>query len=92
MNMTMTKDSSDLAGKTVRIKNDAPEIGGKEYRVEDWWHVVSGGSWMHANGNPACLHYAMRSGGHTPIDNKVLYGKIGGMGCLVHISEIESDS
>lgn len=81
-------ESSPLAGKTVKIKDGAVDIGGSEYHVEDYWHIVAGKSWMFSDGNPACLDYAMRNIG-LPVDNNVLYGKIRGAGKLVHISEIE---
>lgn len=88
------KDSSPLAGKTVHIKENVehfqfPNFGGSEYRVEDWWDRVANKSWMDCDGNPACLVYAMRGAGQTPIDDEVLYGKVGGFGHLVHITEIE---
>ena len=43
----MHKESSPLAGTTVKIKSTAthlqfPNFGGSEYRVEDWWDRVSG--------------------------------------------------
>lgn len=45
---------------------------------------------MSADGNPACMNYAIRAGfSDLPTDDEVLYGKIGGFGHLVHISEIE---
>lgn len=81
-------ESSPLAGKTVKIKANAVDVGGNEYHVEDYWHLIAGKSWMFCDGNPACLDYAMRNIG-LPTDNNVLYGKIGGAGKLVHISEIE---
>lgn len=85
-----------LAGQTVRIKEgvEHPQfrIGGAEYRVEDWWDRVAGKSWMVCQGNPACLIYAMRSGfARIPTDNEVLYGKVNGLGVLVHKSEIEME-
>jgi len=85
------EQSSPLAGKTVKIKKDAHELGGNEYQVEDWWDIVAGDSWMTQVGNPACMQYAVRSalGDRLPIDDEVLYGKIGGSGNLVHITEIE---
>lgn len=82
---------SPLAGQTVTIRPDAVGLGGKTYRVEDYWDRVSGGSWMYANGNPAALQYAVRSVG-IPIDDEVLYGKIGDLGYLVHVSEIATDA
>ncbi len=90
-------DPSPLAGTTVRIKEhvthaQVDNFGGAEFRVEDWWDCVSGDSWMNAKGNPACLVYAMRTGSATygvPMDDEVLYGKVGGFGHLLHISELE---
>ena len=86
---------SELAGQTVTIVDNAThpqfEIAGVEYRVEDWWDRVYGKGWGESEGNPAALIYAMRSAFQpTPLsfDNEVLYGKIGGLGVLVHISEI----
>lgn len=79
----------ELAGKTVKI------VKGKfkdcDYRVEDYWINVNGGTgWGDSVGNPACLQYAMRAGMEgLPTDDKVLYGKIGRLGYLVHVSEIE---
>jgi len=89
------KEPHPMAGKTVRIKKEAkhfqvPDFGGSEFVVEDWWDRVSGQSWMVCDGNPACMVYAMRSAGQTPIDNEVVYGKIGLLGHLVHTQEIEA--
>jgi len=87
------KEQSNYAEKIIKIKNDANELACEEIRIEDWWDRVGGGSWMGAKGNPACLIYAMRSGLSSkiniPIDNEVLYGKINGLGYLVHIKELE---
>ena len=47
---------------------------------------------MFAKGNPACMVFAMRTGfakEPIPTDDEVLYGKIGGLGHLIHITEIE---
>jgi len=81
---------SELAGKKVIIKSGTYK--GAEYVVEDWWENIYGKSWMFSEGNPACLKYAMRAGlkDNLPTDNEVLYGKIGGLGELIHISEIET--
>ena len=85
----MLREQSPLAGKTVKIRKG--KFKGQEYRVEDWWENVGGISWMDAKGNPACLQYAMRGGFEgLPTDNEVLYGKIGILGHLIHISEIQS--
>lgn len=84
-------ESSELAGKTVKIKQQITKFGGAEYRVEDWWDRVSGGSWMFAIGNPACIEFAVRTGlvDASPTDDEVLYGKIGSFGHLFHISELD---
>lgn len=87
-------EASPLAGKTVKIKEEALDLGGFDIWIEDWWDRVYGSSWMNANGNPAALNYAMRSGFSKisiPNDNEVLYGKIGGLGYLVHIKELEEE-
>jgi len=87
-------EPSKFAGKKVRIKQEVvhpqfKDFGGSEFLVEDWWDRVAGESWMYCEGNPACLTYAVRSGLlGLPIDNEVLYGKVGLYGHLVHISEI----
>ena len=95
----MHQEKSPLAGQTVKIKSHVthpqnPDFSGSDYRVEDWWDHLTGGSWMNAEGNPACLVYAMRTGlceHDVPTDNEVLYGKVGAFGHLVHLSEIELD-
>lgn len=89
--MSIHKEASPIAGKTVKVKDSVQEIGGQEICIEDWMDRVIGQSWMHANGNFACMKYAMRSGfAGLPTDNEVLYGKIGHLGHCVHISEIEA--
>jgi hypothetical protein len=81
------RDSSPLAGKTVKIRADVTGLGGQEYRVEDWWQNVFGQSWTTSQ-SPAAYAYALRSSG-GPVDDDVLYGKVGSLGHLVHVSEIE---
>ncbi len=82
------KAKSELAGKTVTIISGMYKDA--EYLVEDWVENVMGQSWMNCNGNPACLKYAMRAGAkdNLPLDDDVLYGKIGCFRELIHISEI----
>ena len=81
--MTRHENPSPLAGATVTLKD------GREYRVEDYWDRITGGSWMDANGNPAALIYAVRGAtAGLPLDDEVLYGKIGSFGALVHVSEV----
>jgi hypothetical protein len=85
------------AGRTVLVKTRLPLHGQANqahmpipFLVEDWWDRVYGGSWMYANGNFACMHFAARSGVvGLPLDDEVVYGKTGdGLGHLVHASEI----
>lgn len=91
-------DKSLLAGKMVTIKPHVKHpqnqnFGGSQIKIEDWWDRVYGSSWMFAQGNPACLIYAMRTGfSKTPVptDDEVLYGHTkDGLGHLIHILEIE---
>ena len=83
------KDRHPLAGQTVMIKSG--EMESQEYRIEDWADRVMGNSWIFMAGNPTCLQYAIR-GVHDslPTDDNVLYGKIGGLGYLVHVQEIDA--
>lgn len=82
-----------LAGATVILHpvnpyEDVQESA--EYRIEDWWDRVAGKSWMDCEGNPACIQYAVRSSipNNIPMDDEVVYGKIGYLGYLVHVSEL----
>lgn len=88
--MYIHKEKSSLADKTVSIISG--KFKGNEYLVEDWWDRIGSESWMHTVGNVACLNYAVRSSSlvdNLPFDDEVLYGKIGNLGYLIHISEIE---
>lgn len=81
------------AGTTAKVKESVHQLGGSEVVVEDFWDRIADKSWMDCNGNPACLEYSMRSAfSGVPIDNNVIYGKIGGIGVLLHASEIEVQS
>jgi len=80
----MHKEPHPYAGKTVKLKT------GEEYRLEDWWDRGGQESWMFCDGNPACLNYALRAGlKHIPLDDEVVYGKIGPYGHLIHESELD---
>ena len=76
---------SPLANTLVRIPRGP--LAGSEIQIEDWWDRITGKSWMECDGNPACLQYAFTS--RAPINNEVLYGKIGGLGHLVHVIDLE---
>lgn len=91
--MTLHKTSHPLAGMTVRLNDRTAKGDGvfpdAIYRIEDYWDKLTGESWMFAEGNPAALNYAMRSGlGEMPLDDEVVYGKIGAFGHLIHVSEL----
>lgn len=94
--MTIHSQSHPAAGQTLKIRSGVVDpiqnlvLPGQEYHVEDYWDVVSGGrSWMNTSGNPAVMQYAIRSAlNDLPLDDEVLYGKIGALGHIVHISEL----
>ena len=96
--MANVREKSPYAGKVVKIKGDVGFdfscgvcLAGQDFLIEDWWQNVAGESWKASNGNPAALNYAFRtgmSGGKIPPDDEVLYGKIGMMGYLFHVSEL----
>jgi hypothetical protein len=77
-----------------RVPAAAPlfqEVQHREFVVEDWQDRVFGKSWQHVglNANPAVIDYAMRVGlTDLPIDDDVLYGKVGNFWHLVHSSEL----
>ncbi len=89
------KKQHPLAGKTVRIKAGAthpqnPTFGGSEFWVEDWWDRLGSGPWKQCVGNFAAMLYSSRvPDNKLPLDDEVLYGKVGPFGHLVHASEIE---
>lgn len=86
----MTREKFRFAGQTVKVRNEIPKFGGADFIIEDYWQNVTGGlSWMDSNGNPAAMMYAIRTGSQgfdVPIDNEVVYGKIGSLGYLFHVS------
>jgi len=91
------EERADYSGHVLVIREDAehpqvPDFGGSEFRVEGWWDEITGKSWMLSDGNPAAMVYGFRRGlEDLPIDDLVLYGKIGAFGHLVHISEIDTE-
>ena len=84
------------ANQVVKLKKGTThpqyDLDGVDFYLEDWWDHLTGGSWKYADGNPACLIYAIRAGmTDLPRDDEVVYGKVNGMGVLIHSSEIEED-
>lgn len=86
----MHENEHKLAGQTVTIKRG--KYAGQEYRVEDYWDRVYGKGWGDSGGNPAAVLYAVRAATddtiNLPLDDEVLYGKIGAFGHLIHICEL----
>lgn len=83
----MHKQAHELADKMVTITSG--QFAGEKYRVEDWWDRVAGKSWTICEGNPACLEYAIRSADERlPMNDEVVYGKIGSFGKLIHVSQL----
>lgn len=79
-----------LAGQIVTVSAHLPGVGPGEhsFKVEDWNDRVFGKSWMFMEGHPVSLLYAVRSArAGLPTDNDVVYGKVGSLGHLVHVSE-----
>jgi hypothetical protein len=95
---TIHNDASPMAGKWAKIKENTPELGGKRILIEDWWDRLMQKGWGECTGNMACIRYAMRLAEATVnpsyktivADDNVVYGKINGLGYLVHISEFEN--
>jgi hypothetical protein len=95
-------DHSPLAGKTVELSPQMGDVAlnGQKIVIEDWWERVSAGvSWAESVriGSPAAIFYSLRINrknklvpmdDRIPIDNRVLYGKVNGLGFIVHISEV----
>lgn len=73
-----------LAGQTVTLAD------GREYHIEDWNdRVFDGTSWMFMQGHAASLAFATRAAlAGLPLNNEVVYGKVGPYGHLVHVEEI----
>ncbi|MGR6579296.1 hypothetical protein ACT89R_01825 [Rhodococcus qingshengii] len=83
-------DPHPLAGEMVEIRVNGEIL---KFDLQDWWDRAHGKSWMLAEGNPAAITYAVRSGiALLPIDNEVVYGKVGCFGHLIHVSEIVTQS
>lgn len=85
------RDPSDYAGKAVRLRQDAAELGGHQAEVVDWYERTGGGiPWRFAEDDPRTENYRIRSGlGGLPDDNDVLFARVDGMGQLIHVTEIE---
>lgn len=78
------------AGQKMTVKSNYSVIDGEDFIVEDYWINLSGGiSWKDSLGVPVTFAYKHRvDRGYIPIDDLAIYGKINGMGYLVHESEL----
>jgi len=85
------RDPSPYAGKKVRLRRDAVELGGHQADVVDWYDRLGDGvSWRDNPGDPRAQGYAIRRGlGNLPDDDDVLFARVDGMGQLIHVTEIE---
>jgi hypothetical protein len=85
------RDPSDYAGKTVRLRPDAAELGGQQAEVVDWYERLGDGvSWRDNPGDPRAENYRLRHAlGGLPDDDDVLFARVDGMGQLIHLTEIE---
>lgn len=84
--------SSSLANKELKIIKGY--LKGNSIVIEDWWQKVAGEDWMtSAFHNPAaynyCLNHQSEYSNHSVSVNWVLYGKIGGLGYLVNVNELD---
>lgn len=78
----MHDEKHPLAGQTVTL------VDGTPYRLEDWWDRVSGNSWR-TKSVIASLNYAdMQARYGLPDDDEVVYGHVGGLGYLMHVSQL----
>jgi hypothetical protein len=85
--------SSSLANKELKIIKGY--LKGNSIVIEDWWQKVAGADWQTSafNNNPAAYNYYLNHkseySNYSTLVNWVLYGKIGGLGYLVNINELE---
>jgi hypothetical protein len=91
------KTDHPLAGQKVSLNQTCGDPvrnmvrAGEVLEISNWVDRMDdlGKSWMDLDNNWAAIHYAMRSGTQgLPLDNEVVYGHIGGLGHMVHVSEL----
>ncbi len=79
-------DPHPLAGQKLRTTN------GEDYILEDWWDRISGESWKYCTSNIAAMNYAATVAQlRLPTDDQVVYGKINGLGFLLHVTELAEE-
>ncbi|NEB92393.1 hypothetical protein [Streptomyces bauhiniae] len=89
--MTSHNSPHPLAGQTVTVNAHLHgNSGPHEFTVEDWNDRVFGQSWAAMERHPASMAYAIRTAWENlPLDNEVIYGKVGPFGHLIHVTEIQ---
>jgi hypothetical protein len=89
------REPCPYVGQTLKLRADAAEIGGQPFEVQDWFDRTAGVTWRKAldAGDPRAIGYNVRRGlGGLPDDDDVLFGRLDGVGRLVHVSEIGGQS
>lgn len=87
----MSRPSHPLAGQTVTVDSKVVRgdvAPGAEFQVHDWWENVAGSPWYLSTTNAAYEYAKAATINETLYDDNVLYGRINGLGYLVHVSEI----
>lgn len=83
------RDPSDYAGKTVRLRADAPELGGHTAEVVDWWEIAKL-KLVAAAVDFKAQDYGIRAAlAGLPVDDDLLYARVDGMMRIIHVTEIE---
>lgn len=89
----MHLQSHPYAHKTVKIKDsvfpfNGAYFAGQNFRIEDWWDI-DGESWRNSKAVAAYIYRLRAEKFGLPMDDEVIYGKMGNFGHLMHISELE---
>lgn len=84
----MHEYSHPYAGGTVIVRDTA-----EQFWLEDWWDKIGGQSWQYSAmaGNWAAKNYRDKVESvvsRIPADDEVVYGKIGSLGYIFHVSEL----
>lgn len=87
----MTREKFRFAGQTREGQKRDPEVRRRRLHNRRLLAECNRRPFLDSNGNPAAMMYAIRTGSQgfdVPIDNEVVYGKIGSLGYLFHVSEL----
>lgn len=87
MSESIHKTAHPLVGQVAEVVEGM--FKGEQYRLEDWWDRLGQGSWKVCTRNPACIEYGVRVLLESiPQDDEVVYGKINGLGKLIHVTQL----